>query len=440
MRVTRRRNNLLVMELGGFTDETHRIVKRLARLPRRKSSMGLPVNGRRLMDDAPKLQTMDEEFHVMRSRAIPCRCLDCKYRLVWGSSTTGLRAYRCSDSNCRIRFESATELFEHQLDVHGTLNPRVYRFVADVYLQQHGRLALPPPTVYMWRQFMCPSRPPAPWKSLDEVHEEVRAVRRSVQEDFDARRHEVGTAIKLFEEGYERVILNGMPEVERQHAQALEHFYSAYKFQASSRGNSGGCPSVERGRNWLAQYLHPFGLNDKATEEPLFVLVDTMHDNSDEEVDRELSADEDDDDTSVNEGKSFRADDDDEMKSSDAGVVKARKVLEVESDSGDEGMLESEGNHDQDEITVKSERTESGAEANFSVENSDISSGSDDEDEEMKEESGMGKKEEEDHRSSRVNVRNMEDTESDSDGTNSGSDSNSDDENDEDEEIFNELE
>ncbi|CAI5729804.1 unnamed protein product [Peronospora destructor] len=80
----------------------------------------------------------------------------------------------------------------------------------------------------------------------------------------------------------------------------MEHYFATMKYLASSRGFHDGCPSVERGRNWLtstdredARILHPFSLDDKVDVELEFVLIDTKRD---QEMCIELSGDEDDED------------------------------------------------------------------------------------------------------------------------------------------------
>ncbi|KAE9044340.1 hypothetical protein PR002_g2855 [Phytophthora rubi] len=468
MRATRRRNNRLVMELGGFAYEVHRTVARLSKNKRRKSTMGLPVNDKSPLGDTSKLQDMDEEFLVKRNRAKVCKGTCCNYLRWYGSSTTGLQPYTCFHYKCRIAFESFTELFEHQLDVHGQLMPRNRRTVADVFRQQRGKLAYPPPTVYLGQQYMCPGCPPTPWQSMDQVHEEAKDLRRRLQIYLKGCR-DFAFLWKMFKEGYEKVKRNGQPEMDRQYQMAMEHYYAAFKFQASSRGFHDGCPSVETGRNWLtsteredARYLHPFSLNDKVTAEPEFVLIDTKRDEEMWEVSSDGSDADGDEDESVSEGKIVKLDEDEEMKSSEAGDVKERKVFEADSDSEDEEMKSSEAgdvkerkvfevdSDSDDDVAIKSECVESDAESKPSRTSATGDSASDEDDEE-EEKNEEDKKNEKDHASSRNTGRGTkaakgEDDENDTElnssaagDTNSVSDSDSDDEAEEDE-IFNDLE
>ncbi|KAG6973206.1 hypothetical protein JG687_00001033 [Phytophthora cactorum] len=128
-------------------------IKRLQKLKRRRSSKGLPVSTSftNPMHNLPKLQEMDEDFHVSKNLRNPCECRSCKHLKRWSST---LQPYRCTDNSCKIAFELFTDMYEHQLEVHGGLDPRSNRVVNDTFRQQRGTLAYPPPTVYAAQQFM----------------------------------------------------------------------------------------------------------------------------------------------------------------------------------------------------------------------------------------------------------------------------------------------
>lgn len=252
-RATWRRNNHLVLVLGGFEEEVHRTVKRLRKNKRRKSMMGLPINDKAPMEEAPKLQGMDEEFLVKQNTNKVCNDVSCRAVRRYGSSTTGLQPYSCFHYLCRIPFESFTELFEHQLEVHGKVMPRDHRIVAELYHQQRGKLA-PPPDRVPGQQYMCPSRPPTPWKSMDEMHEEASTLEMRL---FRYQKNIKGLSflMHLFMDGYDKVLRIGQTELDRQYHEAMEHYYAAFKFPASSRRFRDGFPAVERGRNWLVRWL-----------------------------------------------------------------------------------------------------------------------------------------------------------------------------------------
>lgn len=244
---------------------------------------------------------MDEEYHVAKNMSALCTCWSCQYLSHW---TTSLQPYRCNYKACLIEFESFTDMYEHQLEVHGVLNPKTHRVVNDTFHQQQGTLAFPPATVYAAQQYLVPSRPPIAWKAIAEVDEEAKVVRDKLRKYnpncFD-------TPYKLFKTGYQLVKRNGWEEMQRQYQIAMEHFYSGMKFLASSRSFHDGCPSIERGRNWLTstdredtRSLFPFGVNDKADAEPEFLLIDTERDREMQERCIVLSDDSDDDSVIVN--------------------------------------------------------------------------------------------------------------------------------------------
>ncbi|KAG3034320.1 hypothetical protein PC121_g2838 [Phytophthora cactorum] len=338
-------------------------IKRLQKLKRRRSSKGLPVSTSftNPMHNLPKLQEMDEDFHVSKNLRNPCECRSCKHLKRWSST---LQPYRCTDNSCKIAFELFTDMYEHQLEVHGGLDPRSNRVVNDTFRQQRGTLAYPPPTVYAAQQFMVPSRPPTPWKSMKELDEEAKIVRKKLV-DYNQQFYE--TPFKLFDMGYKLVKKNGWKEVQWQYQIAMEHFYSGLKFPASSRGFRDGCPSVERGRNWLtstdrkdARVLYPFSLGDKIDVEPEFVLIDTKRDREMQENFIEISDDSGDEDLSTTGGtgtneKIFKTDDDVEMKAPEDDDNR----IELKASGGDEGKTTSESkafDFDSDsDVTVKSE-------------------------------------------------------------------------------------
>ncbi|GMF11743.1 unnamed protein product [Phytophthora lilii] len=289
---------------------------------------------------------MDEDFHVKRNQAFECICRSC-FHLRRSSST--IQPYRCFKKACRIQFDSFTALFEHQLDVHGQLDPRGNRVVDDLFHQQHGTLALPPATVYIGQQYMVPTRPPTPWKSMEELEEEAETLLdRLITHNCDNFTRVWG----MFKTAYKLVKRNGKSEMERQYQITIEHFNSSFKFSAASRGFHDGCPSVESGRNWLvrfallskylfwlsssltyvfllllglqtstdrqdAQWLHPFSLGDRRDVEPEFVLIDTKRDQEMyEEASDESDAEGDTMDDQLEAGKKdFKTDDDVEMES-----------------------------------------------------------------------------------------------------------------------------
>ncbi|KAG6966779.1 hypothetical protein JG688_00006604 [Phytophthora aleatoria] len=158
-------------------------LKRLQKLKRRRSSKGLPVSTSfpNPMHNLPMLQEMDEDFHVSKNLRNPCECRSCKHLKRWSST---LQPYRCTDNSCKIAFESFTDMYEHQLEVHGGLDPRSNRVVNDTFRQQRGTLAYPPPTVYAAQQFMVPSRPPTPNEKIFKTDDDVEM---KAPEDDDNR-------------------------------------------------------------------------------------------------------------------------------------------------------------------------------------------------------------------------------------------------------------
>lgn len=221
-------------------------MRRLKKLQRLRSSTGLPVTT--FQEKAQKLNdSLDEDFHVKKNFSQVCRCKSCNYLRRWSSS---LQPYRCVNSLCRIEFTSFTDLYEHQLDVHGKIDPRAKRVVDDLWHQQQGTLALPPATVYAGQQFMVPSRPPTPWESMEELDEEAKTLTERL---WNYNHHHFKRPLTLFKTAYELVKRGGWKEMERQYHIAMEHYFSAMKFPASSRGFHDGCPSIERGRNWLVR-------------------------------------------------------------------------------------------------------------------------------------------------------------------------------------------
>ncbi|KAH7478927.1 uncharacterized protein KRP23_5727 [Phytophthora ramorum] len=231
-------------------------ILRLRKLKRLRSSHKLPVMPG-LVHKAQKLRDMDEELLVSKNLCNLCGCKACKHLQRWSST---ILPYRCTNVNCRLVFDAFTDLYEHQLDIHGGLDPRANRIVDDLYHQQQGTLAFPPSTVYIGQQYMCPSRPPKRWKSMKALHNEAETL-------YD----------RLW--NYNRYYFQ-LPTTYCHGALQL-----SVQFPASSRGVYDGCPSVERGRNWLtstdredARLLHPFSLGDKVDAEPEFVLIDTKRD------------------------------------------------------------------------------------------------------------------------------------------------------------------
>ncbi|KAL3673755.1 hypothetical protein V7S43_001450 [Phytophthora oleae] len=297
------------------------------------------------------MQEMDEDFHVSKNCSKTCTCFSCIYLRRWSST---LQPYRCKASICDITFESFTDLFEHQLEVHGALDPRSNRVVSEVYHQQRGKLALPPATVYAGQQYMFPSRAPIPWKSMKELDAEAKVLHEKLR---SYNRECYGTLWKLFNVGYQLVKRTGWSEMERQYEIAMEHFYSGMKFPATSRLPHDGCPSVERGRNWLtstdrddARFLCPIGVADKMEEEPEFVLIDTMRDAEKKATCIEINDDSDGEDASSkgrtdSETKIFKTDDDVEMKGPEEEDDKPATVDEGDSDNDDCLPIKSESEH-----------------------------------------------------------------------------------------------
>ncbi|POM81186.1 Hypothetical protein PHPALM_878 [Phytophthora palmivora] len=311
----------------------------LRKLQRLRSSLGLPVTT--ITDN---LQDMDEEFHINKNSCASCTCTMCRHLRRWSST---LQPYRCKNVNCGIIFDSFTDMYEHQLDVHGGLDPRANRIVEATFHQQRGKLAFPPATVYAGQQYMVPSCPPTPWKSMEELDEEAKTLQARLG-NYNPFNHD--TPFKLFLEGYKLVKRYGWKEMQRQYHLAMEHFYSAMKFPASSRGFHDGCPSVERGRNWLtstdreeSRIFHPFSLVDKVDVEPEFVLIDTKRDQAMEDMCIEISDDSDAglsvNDKNGNDEKGFKTDDDVEMQTpddNDVGPAKERKVFDTDSENDTE--------------------------------------------------------------------------------------------------------
>ncbi|TDH65225.1 uncharacterized protein CCR75_000227 [Bremia lactucae] len=249
----------------------------IKRLKRRRSNHGLPVDS---SDDLiQKLQEMDKAFQVAKNMRSLCRCWSCQHLRRWSSS---FQPYQCNFKWCMIAFESFIDMYEHQLTVHGRLNPKTGLVVCDTYRQQRGTLAYPPATVYAAQQHMCPSCPPVPWKSIDELDGEAQVVRDKLSK-YNSYCFE--TLYKLFKIGYKLVKQNGWNEMLRQYQIAMEYYYSGLKFPASSRRFHDGCPSVEQGRNWLtstdredARSLFPISVSDSVIAESEFVLIDTKRD------------------------------------------------------------------------------------------------------------------------------------------------------------------
>uniref|UniRef100_M4B1A1 C2H2-type domain-containing protein n=1 Tax=Hyaloperonospora arabidopsidis (strain Emoy2) TaxID=559515 RepID=M4B1A1_HYAAE len=265
-------------------------MKRLRRLQRFRSFTGLPVTS--FWDKAQHLRdSVDENTLVQQNQRCLCRCLSCQHERRWSST---LPTYQCSNKNCRITFAGFIELFEHQLDVHGGIDPKTSRIVSELYHQQQGVLACPPATVYAGQQVLFPSCPPVRWKSMDDLDEEARTLPQRLR---DSNPNLFVRPFNVFMIAYELVKRNGWKEMERQYHIAMEHYFSAMKYPMSTRWCRDGCPSIERGRNWLtstdredARWLFPFSLGDKVDVEPEFVLMDTQED---QELYIELSDDED---------------------------------------------------------------------------------------------------------------------------------------------------
>ncbi|CAI5715404.1 unnamed protein product [Hyaloperonospora brassicae] len=271
--------------------------KRLRRLQRFRASAGRPVPS--FWDQAQHLRdSLDEDALVQQNQRCLCRCSSCRHERRWSSA---LPPYQCSNKNCRITFDGFIDLFEHQLDVHGGIDPKTSRIVSELYHQQQGVLACPPATVYAGQQYLFPSRPPVRWKAMDDVDEEARTLPQRLR---DSNRNLCVRPVNVFNVAYELVKRNGWKEMDRQYEIAMEHYFSAMKYPVSSRGLHDGCPSIERGRNWLtstdredARWLFPFSLGDKVDVEPEYVLLDTKDDRevhielSDNEGARDASAD-----------------------------------------------------------------------------------------------------------------------------------------------------
>jgi hypothetical protein len=222
--------------------------RQLRKLKRVRSSVGLPVSeDATLFKRARKLQDMDEELLVSKNHVSGCTCGACYHQRNWSGR---LQQYNCLNRHCRIQFDSFQDMFEHHLDVHGILDPRSGRVVDDLFHQQRGTLAFPPSTVYAGQQFLVPSRPPTRWKSMKELDQEAKTLQKRLVAN---NRNNWALPWKLFDWACKLVKKHGEKEMERQYQVAMEHFYSAYKFPASSRGFHDGCPSVERGRNWLVR-------------------------------------------------------------------------------------------------------------------------------------------------------------------------------------------
>ncbi|CAI5713509.1 unnamed protein product [Peronospora destructor] len=326
-------------------------MRHLQKMWRLRSSLGLPVTSFR--EKAQRLSdSLNEEFHVMQNQSSVCLCFSCQHIRRWSST---LQPYRCTNTNCRITCASFIDLYEHQLDIHGGLDPRANRIVNELYHQQEGMLALPPSTVYAGQQFLIPSRPPMPWKSMDELDEEARTLMERLRkgtQDLFVR------PFNVFKTAYDLVKRNGWKEMKRQYHIAMEHYFATMKYPASSRGFHDGCPSVERGRNWLtstdredARILHPFNLGDKVDVELEFVLIDTKRD---QEMCIELSGNEDDEDdvdASIEESKCAsgqkicKIDEDVEMKESKvmmAKLLNGKKVSDFDSDNDEANRVKSE--------------------------------------------------------------------------------------------------
>ncbi|KAG1703224.1 hypothetical protein DVH05_008134 [Phytophthora capsici] len=337
------RSDRKARKLDGIPDTRTNRFQRLQKFTRMRSSLGLPVS-----DLSKNLQEMDEEFHVSKNYSQPCKCFACNHLRRWSST---LQPYRCKATICDITFESFTDLFEHQLEVHGALDPSSSRVINDVFHQQRGRLALPPATVYAGQQYMYPSRAPIPWKSMEELDAEAKVLHEKLQ---SYNRECYTTLYRLFNIGYQLVKRTGWSEMERQYELAMEHFYSGMKHPASRRLPHDGCPSVERGRNWLTstdrddtRFLCPVSIADKVEEEPEFVLIDTKRDAEKKTTCIEINDDVEGEDApgnnrTDNEKKIFKTDDSVEM-------------MEPEEDDGKLATVDEGDSGGEDAITVKFE-------------------------------------------------------------------------------------
>ncbi|KAK1948402.1 Halomucin [Phytophthora citrophthora] len=359
--------------LDGIPDMQVNRFRQLQKYPRMRSSFQLPVSDWCTL--SKDLQEMDEDFHVSKNYSIPCKCFSCGHLRRWSST---LQPYRCKASICDITFESFTDLFDHQLEVHGAVDPRSSRVINEVFHQQRGRLALPPATVYVGQQYMYPSRAPIPWKSIEELDAEAKVVHGKLKSYNHKCSHML---YRLFNIGYQLVKRTGWSEMERQYELAMEHFYSGMKYPATSRLTHDGCPSVERGRNWLvrdrmeicccglkivltfcllllqtstdrddARFLCPIDITDKIEEEPEFVLIDTKRDAAKEATCIEINDEPVGEDAPGNnrtdcENKIFKTDDDVEMMEPEENDSKPATVDEGDSDNEDAVAIKFEAEH-----------------------------------------------------------------------------------------------
>ncbi|KAI9908187.1 hypothetical protein PsorP6_004395 [Peronosclerospora sorghi] len=106
---------------------------------------------------------------------------------------------------------------------------------------------------------------------MEELDEEARTLAKRLLDSnpsFSVRPY------KMFTTAYKLVKRNGWKEMKQQYHIAIEHYFSALKYPAQSRGFHEGCPSVERDRE-DARLLFPFSLVDKVNVEPEIVVIDT---------------------------------------------------------------------------------------------------------------------------------------------------------------------
>lgn len=199
-------------------------------------------------EDAPALEQLRK--HVEQQERY-CICELCD-RMRRSDHPT---RFRCLVFRCKslVPFDDLLSLVDHQLAEHGRVRMECRRVLSLLGRQEHGKVPMPPVTVYVVAQYFAPSVRPTRWTAVECVENE-----RAAHADRVGRLNPVDRTRQYLEDAFDaaaaRVMHGGLPELERQFQIALEFYNSALTYPSgNNRVCHDGSISVGPGRNWLVR-------------------------------------------------------------------------------------------------------------------------------------------------------------------------------------------
>lgn len=219
------------------------------------------VRRRPRFEDAVRLDWQgDEDKKVLReaqleieAQTTQCRCVECKVV----ERLRDTHKYVCIDLRCTEKptYDDLLELLEHQMTKHGRISlgcTRVVEALGRKMPYHFRRTTLPPPSVYVFSQYLNPAVRPVLWTDKACVHRERQRLYKGLKHIFSllARRY----VVNAFETAAMKVEGRGEVELASQYETALEFYNSALvHLPGDAHTVDDGSFAVGPGRNWLVR-------------------------------------------------------------------------------------------------------------------------------------------------------------------------------------------